>query len=70
MALTWRPEGRSDTPDRFNGYDDDGQLRGWVWRITDERWLGAVVTVAGSDRVAGERRDSEAAMALVDERST
>jgi hypothetical protein len=67
VALTWRPEGSSDTPDRFNGCDD-GQLRGWVWRISDHCWLGAVVTVGGSDRVAGERGDPQAAMALFDER--
>ena len=69
MGLAWCPEGSSDAPDRVNGYDADGRLRGWVWRITDDRWLGAVATAGGSERVAGQRRDPETAMALIDERS-
>ena len=68
MDLTWRPEGSMDAPDRWNGYDDNGQLRGWVWRITDERWLATLVTAGGSERVVGRRRDPAQAMALVDER--
>jgi hypothetical protein len=34
VALTWRPASSSDTPDRFNGYDGDGQLR--ARQMTDE----------------------------------
>jgi RES domain-containing protein len=41
-----------------------------VWRVTDDRWLAAVATGGGSERVAGQRGDPETAMALVDERAS
>lgn len=68
MGLVWRPATSGDTPDRFDGYDDEGQLRGWVWRVTDERWLGTMVSAGGSERVVGQRRSAEEARTLVDDR--
>jgi hypothetical protein len=63
--LTWRPQ----NPNKWHGFDPEGQLRGWVWRITDERWLATTVTAGSNERVVGRRRTAELAMALVDERT-
>jgi hypothetical protein len=53
----------------WHGFDAEGQLRGWVGRITDAQWLATTVTAGSSERVVGRRRTAELAMALVDERT-
>jgi hypothetical protein len=68
VKLTWRPSGGdTDRATRWNGFDDAGQLRGWVWQITEDRWLATRVGVT-SEAVVGRRGTAEQAMALVDER--
>lgn len=62
-GLTWRPINHN----QFHGYDDEGQLRGWVWRVQDDDWLATRASDL-SETVLGRRPTPEAAMSLVDDR--